>query len=169
MDRAKKEFPILSKHDIAFKDNTLVKGPGFLEFWPSDETGTPESPRPKEFPMGKPGVEIRDPKTRTLDILGDVTSHYLIHKDPVVKQHYKEFEASMTPDQRSIMQEQYRYAKQNFGETRPYNVWYEHAGLPAYFRGYAFDQWQNAEKMYTPEQLKKLDELIKYLKSKPKE
>jgi hypothetical protein len=163
MQQAQEQYPILRGLGLGYKEN-FGGGIGYLETWPKDETGTPGSPRPKEFPMGTTGIEVYNPKTRPIDIMGDVASHYLIQTDPTVKAFYEQFQQSMTPRQRDIMKEQYQHARQNEGETRPYDIWHAQTGLPGYFRGYAFDQWgANAKGMYTTKQIEMFDKMKKYL------
>jgi len=165
MDQAKQQYPILKDLGLNFKYNPQMGGQsGMLEFWPGDEQGTPKTPRPKEFPIGSLGVEVFDKKTRPIDILGDVVSHHLVNSDPTVKDYYNQFKQSLTPDQKTRLQSQYQWAQKNYGETRPYQQWEEHSGMPAYFRGYPFQQWDDAASAYTPEQLLMLDEMMKYLK-----
>jgi hypothetical protein len=96
--------------------------------------------------------------------MGDVASHHLRYTDPVVKRAYDQFEQSLTPEQNARLKEQYQYAKKNEGETRPFDQWREHSGLPGYFRGYAFQQWDQPEQLYTPEQLKSFDAMMNYLR-----
>jgi hypothetical protein len=163
MSQAAQEFPILRDLSVGYKES-FGKGQGYLEFWPADETGTSDAPRPQEFPMGTVGVEVYDPKTRPIDIMGDVASHHLIQTDPYVKKAYEVFETSLTGDQRARLQDQYEYARRNEGERRPFNEWYEHSGLPGYFRGYAFDQWENAAELYTPDQRQLFDNMMDYLR-----
>lgn len=165
MQQAQSEFPILNKLGLLYKESP-GRAQGFLEFWPGEETGTPMYPRPQDFPMGKAGVEVFDPNTRPIDIMGDVASHHLIQSDPVVKQHYQQFQQSMTPDQTRRLQKQYQHAQENEGEKRPFEQWKERTGLPGYFRGYAFKQWDKPEDMYTPAQMKKFDEMMQYLRQK---
>ena len=163
LDAAKMQYPILNNVDLNYKFNPKPNA-GFLEFWPSDEPGSPERPRPQDFPMGKMGLEVYDPKTRPIDILGDVVSHHLIESDPTVSKYYNEFKAALTPDQKARLKEQYKHAQVEEGEKRPYEQWLERTGLPGYFRGYAFQQWDNPQEMYPPEQLKAFDEMMAYLR-----
>lgn len=50
------------------------------------------------------------------------------------------------------------------GEQRPFNDWAMISGYPGWLRGGAFDQWQNPERMYQPEQMNILKALVDYLK-----
>jgi hypothetical protein len=163
-DRAKKDYPYLADKDIAYKYSPS-KGRGFLEFYPPGETGSPEYPRPKELPVGKVGIEVFDPKTRPLDILADYVSHYGVEKDPYLAERYKKFSESMDDRQRRILKEQYRYYQQHpkYKEQRPYEEWEKMSGMPGYFRGYTFNQWEKPKEMYTPQQIQLLDEVRKYL------
>lgn len=166
MQQAQAQYPILQGLGLQYKYNP-GGGQGFLEFWPGDEPGTPTSPRPKEFKPGQLGLEVFDPKTRPIDILGDVVSHHLINTDPIVKDYYEQFKSSMTPEQQYRLRDQYQYAQKYEQERRPFAQWKERSGLPGYFRGYAFQQWENAEELYTPDQIKLFDAMTTYLKQKP--
>ena len=119
------------------------------------------------MPLDKPGLEIRDPTTRPIDVLGDITSHHLINTDPVVKQAYDKLQSSITPQQQSVLQNQYEYAQKNEGETGSFEDWKSRAGMPGFFRGYTFQQWPKDfnDKVYTPEQKADLDGVMTYLKS----
>ena len=163
VDQAKKEFPMLGnvpmKYKVSPRDNV-----GGLEYWNKEEVGTPESPRPKEFAIGEDGVEIYDVNIRPIDIMGDVASHNLIYNDPKMMQFYQQFTDSMTPDQQSRLKGQYRYAQEHHNEQRPFEQWSERSGMPGYFRGYPFQQWEKPEEMYTQEQMKQFDAMMQYLR-----
>ena len=163
-ENAKKEYPYLADKNLAFKYSPSV-GRGFLEFYGPDETGSPEYPRPKDIPMGQVGVEVFNPKVRSKDILADYVSHYGVEQDPFLKERYQQFLGSFTPQQQETLKEQYKWYQNHpeFKETRPYEEWLNISGLPAFFRGYTFDQWEDAKEMYTPEQLKTLDAVRSYL------
>lgn len=166
--QAQQQYPMLKGLDLQYKES-FGKGKGFLEYWPAKEIGSPEYPRPKEFPLGKHGLEVYDPKTRPIDIMGDVASHFLIHDDPKMASYFDEFKQSLTPEQQGRLKEQYQYAKQSEGEKRPYEQWLESSGLPGYFRGYAFQQWDNAKELYTPDQIKMFDSMVQYLQTPSKD
>jgi hypothetical protein len=134
-----------------------------LEYWPAGEEGAPDFPRPDALPLGQAGVE--NYHGQPLDILGDVVSHKMVKDDPPTADIYQKFQGSMQPWQRKILHEQYAYARQNEGEQRPFEQWQETTGMPAYLRGYTFNQWPEAatKEMYTPEQRSLLDALRSYL------
>ena len=166
MEQAQAQYPILKGLGLGYKYNP-GGGQGYLEYWPGNETGTPQSPRPSEFPMGKAGIEVYNPSTRPIDIMGDVASHHMTQTDPTIKGYYQQFQESLTDEQKRRLHDQYLHAVQHEGETRPYQHWHESSGVPGYFRGYAFQQWDNPEELYTPEQMKMFDEMMKYLKKSP--
>lgn len=163
-EKAQQEYPYLANKNIAYKYSPN-KGRGFLEFYDPEEIGSPEFPRPKELPLGKIGIEVFDPKTRPIDILADYVSHYGVEQDPFLVERYKQFASSMTPEQRQRLQEQYKYYQQHpeYREQRPYEEWEKISGLPGYFRGYTFNQWENPQELYTQQQLQMLDEVRRYL------
>jgi hypothetical protein len=161
LDIARQEYPYLQDKQIDFLYSPN-KREGYLEFYPPEETGSPDYPRPKELPMGRVGIEVFNPKTRPIDVLGDYVSHYGVNVDPQLKDYYSRFQ-QMVPVE--TMQKRYQEHQKLFGEQRPYQEWYEVAGFPEYFRGYVFDQFPRevSQRQYTPEQLRYLDEVRKYL------
>jgi len=163
LEQAKSEYPLLKNYDIGYKES-FGRSRGFLESWPPGEEGAPDLPRPNEFPNDKFGVEIYDPKTTAKDVLGDIISHHLINVDPKIKGIYEDFAKSLKPFQENILRHQYEHAKDNDGEKRPFEDWKKDSGLPGYFRGYTFNQWPDNfnQQAYTPEQMKKLDEVMEY-------
>lgn len=163
MAQAMTQFPILQNLDLQYKLSPGARQ-GFLEFWPEQEIGSPDYPRPKEFPIGKVGVEVYDQKTRPIDIMGDVASHHLVKTDPRMKEFYGTFEKSLTADQKAHLMKQYQHAKVEEGEMRPYSQWYDASGLPGYFRGYAFNQWDRPDEMYSKDQLQMFDTMMNYLR-----
>jgi len=174
LDKARDQYPILKDQDYGYVENFRPNA-GFLEHWnPGDPGEAPTSGtdlnalRPKELPMDKPGLEIRDPNTRPIDILGDIASHHLINTDPVVKNAYHKLQDSMTPQQQAILQDQYQYAQKNEGEKGTFDDWKERAGMPGFFRGYTFQQWPKEfnDRAYTQQQRDDLDKLMAYFQQK---
>ena len=161
LSQAQESFPYLKGKDLDVIYTPKPQESRMLEFYPPDEPGAPEAPRPKNLPMGRVGIEVFNPKVRPIDILGDYVSHYGVQADPELKKYYGQFQQALDP---KSMQERYRFHQENFGETRPYEQWYESTGLPEIFRGYTFNQFgDNAAEIYTPQQLMILDQVKKYL------
>ena len=169
LDQAREQYPVLNNYDIGYKNN-IGGGPGYMESWSPTETGTPDFPRPQEFPPGQFGVENYRADSRPIDVLADVASHHLINVDPTVKQAYQNFQGSLEPWQEDILKDQYQYAQQNENEQRPYEDWKSASGVPGYFRGYTFQQWPDEfnKNAYTPEQIKNLDGVMDYLRGTKK-
>lgn len=172
LQQAQQQYPVLKNLDYGYTEN-FQPNAGFLEHWePGDPGAAPTTPnsldalRPPALPLDKPGLEIRDPNTRPIDVLGDIVSHHLINTDPVVKGAYQQLQDSMTPAQNGILQDQYAYAQKNEGETGTFEDWKQRAGMPGFLRGYTFQQWPKEfnDKAYTPAQRQKLDGLMNYLK-----
>lgn len=158
------QYPIL--RDLGLQVKTSIGASNsMLEFWPPGETGDSAYPRPSSLSSNNPGIEIYSGDVRPIDVLGDVVSHYLVNTDKKIAGYYQKFQKSLTADQNVILQEQYKYAVKNNGETRPYDEWLKISGMPAYFRGYAFDQWKNTSDLYTKEQISMFDDMMGYLKS----
>ena len=160
-EQAKKDYPYLADKDIVFKYSPNPNDQRMLEFYHPEETE-----RPEYMPAGKVGIEVFNPKTGALDILGDYVSHYGVQTDPNLKTLYEQFGQSLDPQ---TMMNRYAYYKSNLGEDRPYEQWMESSGLPEMFRGYTFKQWgsdDEAKQMYTPQQLEILDKVRSYLNVK---
>lgn len=128
-----------------------------LEFYPQGEEYS--------FDKSKPAIEVFNGKdVKSKDIAGDIVSHYLAQgNDPVVTQAYNNFRDNLTDDQQHRLNFQYQSAKKD-GEDRPYYQWLQASGLPAAFRGYAFQQWDDGDMVYTDAQKKSFDNLNQYLK-----
>ena len=157
-----KMYPYLSDKNIAFTYSPR-KDSGYLEFYSPTETGSKQNPRPKSLPMGQVGIEVLREDTRPIDVLGDYVSHWGVKEDPFLRRSYQAFVNSLDDKQLNILQRQYIDSKKMYGENRPFNQWLEITGLPGYFRGYTFDQWDKPEEMYRPDQLKLLDNVKGYL------
>lgn len=150
----------------------MVMTPGangaMLESWGKGEEGTPDYPRPGGLPMNQDSVQVFNPDTITpKNVLADVVGHFMAdpqseNYDPVLGGMYDQYVKSLDP---RMMQQRYEYARQNFGEERPYEQWLHASGAPAVFRGYTFDQWPRDfnEQINTPEQIQMLDEIKRYL------
>jgi hypothetical protein len=163
-EQAMEMYPVLRGLGIEYKISPNPEERRMLEFYPPDETGSKKYPRPDEIPIDKLGVEIFNEDVRPLDILGDVTSHWLIYNHPEYIKYYDDFVESMSPEQKQRLMGQYKhYVSQ--GEERPYEQWEQMTGLPAYFRGYAFKQWPDEfnERAYTPEQREMFDRMMNQL------
>jgi hypothetical protein len=162
-----KTYPYLAGKPIDFIYTPVSGETRMLETYPPGEPGSKESPRPKALPIGRYGIQVFSKDTRPIDVLADYVSHSAVYSDPVLKNLYQQFKSSV-PE--SVMRERYDVHKKQYGETRPYKDWLEIAGMPEYFRGYTFNQWENPESLYSPEQLKILDKVKNYLGiSQPKE
>jgi len=155
------EYPYMKDKEIDILYNPKPGEQRYLEFYPPDEPGAPDMPRPSGLPMGRVGIEVFRPDVRPIDILGDYVSHYGVEADPKLQQYYQQFGQSLEPE---MMRRRYQFHQKQLGEQRPYEQWYEKSGLPEMFRGYTFNQWgDRAEEMYTPQQLQILNEVRKYL------
>jgi len=155
-DKAKTEYPYLANQDIAFKYTPSENPEYMLEHYQGEDI-------PDWGKGRKQAIEVFNTKTSPLDILGDAVSHYGVNSDPQLQALYQQFSGQLDP---AMMQQRYQYHADNLGEKRPYDQWYQSTGLPEMFRGYTFNQWDNAKSMYTPEQLQTLDAVRSYLKIK---
>lgn len=171
VDQAIKDYPILSKIGLRGVESYGSNAPGGLEFWPENEPGTLDYARPKDIPLGSIGVQIFSDKVAPKDVLADVTSHHFVKNDPVVSDLYNQFLGSLTEAQWKRIQGDYEYAKQNEGEQRSFGSWLGTTRLPAYFRGYTFQQWPKdfTSRVFTPEQIDIFDKVRDYVGYKPHE
>lgn len=164
--QAQDMYPRLKGHDLLYKESFDTPNRGHLEHWPADETGTEKYQRPKEFPMGKAGLEIFDKNTKPSDAAADYVSHNMVKTDPYLKNIYSKFEDSLkSPESKQVLRDQYSHAVIYEGEDRPYKDWAEQTGKPGYFRGYTFNQWPKEfnDKVYTSKQKNLLDKVNQYL------
>lgn len=159
-------YPYLANKGINYVYTPNEKDSRILEFFPPQETGAGEYLRPKELPLGQPGIQVIQGKATPLDILGDYVSHYGVQKDPVLKELYSEFTNSLSDTE---LKNRYNYHKEQFNEKRPFSTWKQQTGIPELFRGYTFNQWENPEELYTPKQLQILDKVKSYIGIAPKE
>ena len=162
LSKAEQAFPYLKGKNINVVVNPESKIEGKLEFYDEDEPGIGDTLRPKGIPLGQIGVEIKDKNVRLIDLLGDYVSHYAVYNDSKLKPLYDEFVKTIPERQQ---RDRYKYATENFGEKRPYEVWKYRSGDPGMLRGYVFDQFPKDEldKIYSPEQIELLDKIKEYL------
>lgn len=161
LDRTIAEYPALAEHlrSSAFRVSPQTAGDRRgLEFYPPGEE--------RSFDPTRPAIEVFDPQAQPKDIAGDLVSHWLARgHDPVATKAYNEFEASLTPEQHRALRSHYEWDRKH-GEDRDYATWYRMSGLPAYFRGRLFKQWDENDGPYTPDQLRRFSELDRYLRTR---
>lgn len=152
---AAKEYPFLRNHDVEYSV-TPREGHGFAETWPAGEPGAPDMPRPKQFPMDRPGVQVFKPKQfGNADIAGEV-----LHFDPVALRTQEQFAKTISPAQREELQQQPDY---QMGDGSPEQK--ENSAIAAAIRGYAVKQWpqKDIDRFFRPEQRQMLDGLKSYM------
>jgi hypothetical protein len=171
--RSEQQYPYLQDKNLRVAYNPDRKQ-GMLEFYPPQEVGSEQYPRPEQFPIDKFGVDIRSPMTRPIDVLGDYVSHYGIYTDPVLMASYKEIEKSLTGEQKDFLKRQYEDYKRGYfinesgdkvslgeKEKGTFEEWLDRSGLPGFYRGNIFNQWE--DKYYTPRQLELFKKAKQYL------
>lgn len=151
----KQMYPMLRDANIGLVNSPNAdSGGNMMESWPVGEPGAPDYQRPAELPIDQFGVQVFDQNTTPRDIAADVFSHNVVNSDPALKGDYEAFTRTFeTPEGKTRLLKDYQWARQNANETRPLNEWAQADRIPAYFRGYVFSQWPNAEKAFAPEQL----------------
>jgi hypothetical protein len=158
VSQARAEFPRLAPvlDEMAVRTSPDADG-RMLEFYPRGERDS--------FDPTRNALEVFGDRATPLDVVGDIVSHDLARgRDPTLTRYYQQFEASMTPQQQAMLREQYEWARRNAGETRSFEDWRDISGQPAFFRGYAFRQWENPQQIYTPQQMRMFDEMMGYLR-----
>lgn len=161
-------YPIIKKAGAvaAVRSSKMAGDDRKIEFWPPGEKGTKEHPRPKGLPLNRPGVELFGKNVKPSDVAADIVSHYLVHTDPALKAEYGNFVRSFaTPEAQARLRKDYEWAQKNEGEKRPFTKWAAETRIPAYFRGYVFQQWPESayKEMYSPEQLDQLQQMSRYI------
>jgi hypothetical protein len=155
---AKKKYQFLNQY------NPLVSvgsGDGYAETWPADEEGDSSYPRPKDFPIGRVGVQIFKPDHFGAD---DLAAEFL-HIDPYANQTRDQLLKSMTPDQIGRLKsssKDYSYTMQRGeGDQRA-----TQNAIDSALRGYTTGQWPvdaNQAMGYTPQQVQMLESLKSYM------
>jgi len=170
LEQAEQKYPYLKGKGLSFSKGKTSDGRK-LEYWPINEKGNSEFPRPKDIPLEKAGVEVFSDDVRPIDILGDYVSHEGVNKDPVLKRLYGQFDQST--DQ-SRLEGKFKHEQQNFNEKRDFGKWKERSGLPSEFRGYTFKQWKpdadgvirskaTGKDVYNQNQLQIMNQVREYL------
>ena len=161
LEQAKAKYPYMKDANLGFvMTPDDIEKTGHLEYWSSREPGTPQRPRPFALPLGQSGLQVFNPNVRLEDIFGDYVSHEAVETDPKLKAMYEKFTKSV-PD--TTMRARYQMHQKRQGENRPYELWRDLTGLPEYFRGYVFNQWENPRQLYNREQLQQLDKIKQYI------
>lgn len=123
--------------------------------------GEGDSPNP-----GMPTIQLFGGQ-RLRDVAGEIVSHNLARgNDQRLTGLYNHFVRSLNnPAQIQRLHEQYQWAQKNEGEARPYAQWANISGIPAYFRGYTFNQWPSSvsSSFYTPKQISLLNQVRSYI------
>jgi hypothetical protein len=169
MSAAAMEYPAIKNLGVQSVTTPMPGDKRMLEFWPPQEPGDAEYPRPKELALDKPGVQIISPDTKPSDIAADIVSHYMVNTDPNMKAMYQQFaDTFKSPEVQARLQQDYEWSKQNEGEKRPFDQWASITRIPDYLRGYMFKQWpeKSYSQMYTKDQLGLLDQMGTYIKGR---
>ena len=168
INQSRSMYPMLK--DIPM---TYQQGSGYLESYPPGEIGSSEYPRPKEFPIDKFGIQIRNTNTTPEMVAGDYVSHYMTDNDKYIKSNYEKFIDSLTTQQKELQKKRYNDYVQGYytneqgqqvelpKETRPFQDWKEQSDNDGIYRGLLFNQWSPSS--YTDEQHELARQAKKYL------
>lgn len=164
--QAIQQYPILQRQGLAGVMN-IGGGQGYMESWQPGEPGSQDYPRPSTIPLNQPGIEIYRTDAQPIDVLADAASHFMVNSDPAMRSYYSQFQnmAQHNHTQQQMLQQQYQHALQNEGESRPYDQWLNMTGMPAWFRGRAFEQWPSdfTDKTYSDPQKQLISAVQKYV------
>lgn len=159
LDRARSQFKVVDRRTVGwvFQASPPDDDGRILEFYPPGEEDS--------FDPDHYAIETFGSAARVLDVAGEVASHYLVKgHDLTMVNYYTRFARSLNYEQHAHLVEQYQYAVDNNGEERPYETWKTVSGLPAYFRGWPFQQgWPPS--FYTAKQRTLLDNMMRYLRT----
>jgi hypothetical protein len=146
VDQAVAKYPRLKSLNPAYVQSNENPNGYMLEHWGPNDTKYGNTPRPKELPLGRIGIQVFNPKTTADDVAGDIVSHRLVNIDPEISGTYKQFKSSLTPKQKDFLrgdyEEEVKVAKKS-GSDMPgaFDEWLDRVGTPAALRGYAFNQY----------------------------
>lgn len=122
-----------------------------------------------QMPPGDPGQGGPDPSQQQPpgnspeDIVSQALSADISRgQDKTLTKAYNDFVNTLTPEQHSVLQDQFRQAKTE-GETRTYGEWLQMTGVPRYLHAYPFREWPAAQAHYSEGQIKVLDKVMRYL------
>lgn len=170
IDQAINQYPILKQMGLTGVMTNAPGKYGGIESWPAGETGEPGYERPKELPLNQFGVQVFSSggvggPIKPIDVLADAVSHNLVKTDPQLKKYYGNFIDSLTEQQYRKLEQDYAYDVNKYQEKRPLFDWATQSRLPAYFRGYTFNQWPDEwnKQFYTPDQINILNKTRDYL------
>lgn len=162
LDEVYAEYPGLSKYGFQFRDSLGKGGSRKLEFYPPGESHSPFEDN------SKPGIERFDPSMGKQDIFGEML-HFLPHADKKAGALRREFQDSITPEQKDQwLRGDYESQIKNglFGKNPPsFDQWLGRQGGDAFFRGYLTKQYP--EKAYTGAQIELFSKLDAYLRQAP--
>jgi hypothetical protein len=155
---AVKQYPFIDQYNPLI---SVGSGEGYAETWPADEAGDASYPRPKEFPMGRVGVQVFKPEKFTAS---DLAAEFL-HVDPKANAARDALRKSMTPEQLQRLKRESADYSESIRMGQPEDRAVQNA-IDSALRGYTTDQWPKEanEKMgYSAKQRQILDGLKRYM------
>jgi hypothetical protein len=121
----------------------------------------------EDSPTGEEMIDIFDPALQGEELQNAIVGEFL-HSAPTRSKEYAELrdvlQSIKTPQQNQDDISRYEYAKENYGESRPFEKWLDVSGLDAFIRGYAVGQWE--PEYYTDEQKIVIDMMMDIVKEK---
>lgn len=156
MTAAQSKYQFLKNNPMMYMESPQ-EGQGYAETWPAGETGSPDRPRPTQFPLEKVGIQVFKPgKFSADDIAGEA-----LHIDPVASRYRDQFTSSISPQQWEELKRQPDYEGDGAEDQR------KKAVIDAAMRGYTVNQWPKdaVDRFFSPSQRTMLDGLKNYMET----
>jgi hypothetical protein len=164
LEEATKAYPFVAKHNPMVVVNPM-EDKGFAETYPIGETGAPLPQggysKHSSLPIDRVGVEVFKPEKFTAHDL----AAEMLHIDPIANQTREALIKSWTPKQLKTLKKHALDWEATLAEGRPETDAIKNATDSA-LRGYTVGQWPeevNKALMYSPKQLKVLEQLKSYM------
>jgi hypothetical protein len=134
---AREKYPFINQYDPRVKISPRPNSPYYAETFKPGEEGSPEAPRPSEFPLSSLGVEIYKPGNA---FTSDDYAAEFLHGDGRANQARSDIMKTLTRRQTGILKDQPDYADDG-GLSEQKRM--ENA-TDALLRGYTVGQWPKA-------------------------
>ena len=166
-ETAQKQFPYLADKDIAYR---------FAPQAAADPSYQSETYRAEDIPDWAKGrqaaIEVYNPKVSPADLLAEYVSHVARFDDPRIAPLYQQFaQTFQTPEMQTRLRQDYQEEQPTEdGKPTPFETYIEMNRIPAYMRGYAFQQWPQdfATRVLSPQQQDYLNQIRSIVGYKPK-
>ena len=154
LSRIKEEYPMFSNIVVRDLRDQGISDGRRMEYYSSEDS-----------PTGEKMIDIFDPELQGEELQNAIVGEFL-HSAPELSKEFDDLRSLLqnlkTPQQHQDDLYRYEYAKENFGEERPFEKWLDVSGLDAFIRGYAVNQWE--PEYYTDAQKIVIDQMMRIVK-----